>query len=184
MSNTITFNDFNELLDYCKKNNLESFEIEVESNPGGEGGPQKLNAHRRDDVISTFAKNQNYINDIDYVWDFSWHTKYKGKVKLFLPENDSQFKKPEVYKKGDIVVILESARECADFNKWGHKEKEMIGKKSIIDFAMDNNYGVYYKINDCFFPHYCVKKVNTLEITFDEVAKLAGVDPSKLKIIT
>lgn len=189
---TIKFNNYPDFRKYLNDNNIWAFEFWVDSNPWGEGGRQKLRAIIFDNEnISTRISGQSYINGIDYQWTDTWRTQYTGTFELVLPES-LQHVKPEVYKQGDLVEILENARECGDFEGWVGRAKNMIGTLCEIREVRDNAYGIYYQIYTTdqsdwwWFPHYCVKKVGqkdeTVELTLEQIAQKFEVDVKNLKI--
>jgi hypothetical protein len=130
------------------------FQVEVESNPFGEGGKQTLWAFLDGDplFLDTTIFIQRYIDGVDFAFSNAWQYMYDGKFTLI----DPRYQKPEVLKAGQKVRIMESARS--------HSDKELIGKIFTIDFVKDNNMGVYYEIDMYKFPHYCVMPVEEEEV--------------------
>ena len=73
------------------------------------------------------------------------------------------YEKPEVLEVGTEVEILESARDCGDYERWGTME-DMIGKTFEIEDRDDGISGVNYLINSLYtVPHYCVRPVEKAE---------------------
>jgi hypothetical protein len=132
------------------------FQIEVESNPYGEGEKQVLWAcSYRDSKLDTCLLQQHDINGIRYSYGINWKEEYKGTFTLI----DPRYQKPEVFKVGQRVKIMESARECGYFRDWENEHLDMIGKTFFITRIEDCSLGVYYVINGYNFPHYCVMPI-------------------------
>jgi hypothetical protein len=117
-------------------------------------------------AISSFRRDTGFYTnrDEDFEWQDSWENEYKGNFYVLtdsLPVNQTLPLKPEVYKKGDTVIILESAKECGDFGTWDETKIDMIGKTYQIDTVADKYTGISYNIEDYLFPHYCVKKIES-----------------------
>lgn len=78
----------------------------------------------------------------------------------FTDEYEIVTEPPIPYKKGDLVDILPIAKELPDFEWWGEKGKEMVGKKGLeIKHICDNgSYGVYTKDKSycCYLPYWCL----------------------------
>jgi hypothetical protein len=75
--------------------------------------------------------------------------------------------KPEVYNRGDMVEVLEVAREVANYEDWDDEKKEMIGKQFCIERAYTDLGGVCYGLGDYYLPHFAVRKV----VDFAELEK-------------
>lgn len=97
--------------------------------------------------------------------------------------------KPEVYKVGDMVEILENARECRRYEFWDNKKTQMIASGAFeIQGVHDDMYGISYDIynksesNHWVFPHYCVRKVedSIKEMTIEQLEKELGY---KIKVV-
>jgi len=162
-----------ELIKIAPKDRL--FQIEVESNPKGEGGRQVLWAYLDiDGYVRTYILGQDNIDGIDYAWDAYWETHYKGKFTLI----DHRYQKPEVLKVGQKVRIMESLQDCEDFEKCSMQYKNSIGGIYTIRLVYDDGRGVYYGIDDYIYPHYCVmpvekeEEIQELEGTIDQLSTL------------
>jgi hypothetical protein len=146
------------------------FQIEVESNPRGEGGKQVLWAYF--DIygcVTTYIFGQGNIDGIDYTWANQWKTHYKGKFTLI----DPRYQKPEVLKVGQKVRIMESARDCDKFQNCSEEYKNSIGGIYTIDSVWDDPQGVHYVLDtDYIYPHYAVMLVEEEEM--QEIPELEG----------
>lgn len=76
------------------------FQIEVESNPYGEGDKQVLWANIEYDnyygnYLSTNLLKQNNINGVNYAWLQDWESDYKDKFTL-IDEYRNMYEKPEL----------------------------------------------------------------------------------------
>ena len=150
------------------------FHVTVNHNPFGEGGKQTLIAETNlseflgTHYLSTHYLGQDDIEGIDYSYDSSWTDgTYKGTFDL--DTTPFQNIKPEVYKVGDTVKILENVRECGNYNEWAENKKETIGKIFKIFAVDDSDYGVSYGIQHpiylwfASFPAYCIQKIEPVE---------------------
>jgi hypothetical protein len=180
--NTIKFKNADKLVEYCIKNNILAGQVWVETNALGEGTRTILWFHINCvGEINTYILNQSNINDFDYAYMSDWHSEYKGSFELVLPFD--QFTKPEVYKVGDTVEVLENAREIGNWKNLSHAEKRspMIGNTYKIISVDDTVYGVYYTFKydnnyNFTFAHYCVRKVEKppKEMTLQEIEQELG----------
>jgi hypothetical protein len=101
---------------------------------------------------------------------------------------DPRYTKPEVLKVGQKVRImesarecgdyeLESARECGDYDKWYFdSKKEFIGEINKIKKVIDNSEGLSYIVGVFEFPHYCVMPVEEEDLTCVEKASIPTLD--------
>ena len=100
-------------------------------------------------------------NNVFYLEDI-----YKGTFTL-IDEYRNIYEKPEVLEVGTEVEILESARECGDYDGWNHEQKNMIGKIGKVISFYDKNDGIVYWVKNgnyaYYFPHYCVRPVEKVE---------------------
>jgi hypothetical protein len=155
------------------------FQIEV---------PQRLN-YGETKLWAYIADNSLWTIFEEYSRGF-WKDTYKGTFTLI----DPRYQKPEVLKVGQKVKIMESARECGDYDEWAEGHKKMVGETYKIDDIKDDAGGVYYFIGDCpsgspylfKFPHYCVMPVEEEERTLEDIlSELSDTDKeiirSKLK---
>ena len=184
---TIKFTNAQELLAYCKKNNMSAGQVYVDNSPDGVGEHTLLWFFINfSDKINTDISNQHDINGVDYAYSVNWHTDYTGSFELVLPY--TQFTKPEVYAVGDTVEVLENATEIGVWTSLtSDKRQAMVGNCYKIVSVYDTVYGIYYKLeydnsDNFYFPHYCVRKVeNPLrEMTLEEIEKELGY---KVKLI-
>lgn len=134
------------------------FQIEVESDPYGDGEKQILWAyiHKNPLYLATRIFNQDNYDGI-------WESRYTGTFTLI----DPRYQKPEVLKVGQKVRIMESARDVG-YYRTSKNSKEItnqIGELNIIDRVLDDDYGIYYETKKGYrFPHYCVQPVEEEEI--------------------
>ena len=133
------------------------FQIEVESNPYDEGGPQILWGNIYKGHLNTCMLNQELIDGFKYdYFDFAWEDNYAGFYTLI----DPKYQKPEVLKVGQKVRIMESARECEAYKGWGDDCKGCVGTTDTIIEVTDEQCGIYYRFKNSYtFPHYCVMPV-------------------------
>jgi hypothetical protein len=141
------------------------FQIEVESNPFGEGGSQILWGYlyqdSTDTELDTGISNQQNIDGINYNNRCLWKTKYKGTFTLI----DPRYQKPEEIKLGTEVEILESARDIEE----GFEQETYICKIGRINIIQNDYRGLWYGIvfddsnHWIGFPHYCVRPVEEEE---------------------
>lgn len=175
------------------------FKMRVEHNPKGEGTEQELWAINECGELSTYLPGQDSIDGVDYTWCSHWKTDYKGtfdylgeaELNTTTPKNGPNCK-PEVYKAGDFVEVLESTRDCGNYEDWGREAKGMIGKTVEIKRVHDGVEGVYYwlytedRSDHWVFPSYAVRKVEPpdqpLELTLEQIAEKFGVSPENIKI--
>lgn len=182
---TIKFKTADELVKYCTQNNIIVAQVWVDHNPYNKGERALLWFHMPDAWITTHLNHK--INDIDYSYDTEWHDEYKGSFELVLQFD--QFTKPEVYQVGDVVEVLESAKDCGTYEEWEEIRRNMVGKKYRISKTHDDRSGVSYSLyNDveetCYsFPHYSLKKIKNpiKEMTIQEIEEKLGY---KIKIKT
>jgi hypothetical protein len=168
------------------------FKIKIQSNPFGEGTPRWLWASLQDNTyLDTLLCNQNNIDGVDYAYRSGWRD-YEGTFDLDTAP--FQNVKPEVYKEGDVVEVLESLKQMGRFGYYSEmqqqKMNDMVGKSFDITKVEDSGLGVFYVINDSYIPHYAVRKIvdfsdlensETREIAEDEVTvKLSRKDYNKL----
>jgi len=149
--------------------------VTVDHNPFGEGGKQTLSAYTdKDGDLDTQGLKEYKFDGVDYGHDFAWTDgTYTGT--FGLETTPWQNIKPEVYAVGDTVMILENARECGGYKKWGSQKVSMIGRKTCrIEKVGDNDSGLYYGIKDFTsgyvynFASYCIQKIanpETITIT-------------------
>lgn len=146
------------------------FQIEVEMSSGISYGKQLkwTYLYNDGDLWTMFDRNGS---------DF-WKTKYTGKFTL-IDKYRNMYEKPEVLEVGTEVEILESARDCGDYKRWGMIE-DMIGKTFEIEDRDDGISGVNYLINSLYtIPHYCVRPVEKV----DEKEDIITVNGKKYKLI-
>ena len=159
---TIKFTNADSLVEYCIENNMLAGQVYVDSNPHGVGERTLLwfdiNSGEK---LCTHIRTQYNIKGIGYTYNSDWHEDYTGSFELVLPYN--QFTKPEVYKVGDTVEVLENVREIGNWeNLSPEKRSSMIGECYKIVTVYDDFEGIYYTLNNrnrFVFPHYCIKKV-------------------------
>lgn len=178
---TIKFTNADLLVEYCTTNNILAGQMWVDHNPKGNGRRTLLWFSINENAdLDTYMITQGCINNIDYQDNYGWHNYHTGSFELVLPFD--QFTKPEVYEIGDTVEILLNIKECGKYYLFDDEKKEMIGKEYKIEHVIDNNAGVHYVILDCYFPHYCVKKIETpvVEMTQEQIEAKLG---HKIKII-
>ena len=164
------------------------FQIEVESNAKNEGGKQMLWGNIFKGQLDTCLLEQDDMNNIRYdYFDYQWRDKYKGTFTL-IDEYRNMYEKPEVLEIGTEVEILESARNCGEYDDWSESNKEMIGKIFKIDFVQDDSTNIYYEFytdipykgaSHC-FPHYCVRPIEKVEEKEEEIITVNG---KKYKLI-
>jgi hypothetical protein len=77
---------------------------------------------------------------------------------------DPQYQKPEVLKVGQKVRVMESARECGDYDEWFDSKKDTIGTIGKIEFVKDYYDVLGYTIEGYDYPHYCVMPVEEEEV--------------------
>jgi hypothetical protein len=85
---------------------------------------------------------------------------------------DPRYQKPEVLKVGQKVRIMESARECGNYNVCTKEYKDAVGQNKIIQSVFDKGMGVSYEIENYMYPHYCVMPVEEEEVperTLDDI---------------
>jgi hypothetical protein len=92
----------------------------------------------------------------EYIRGF-WKDEYKGTFTLI----DPRYQKPEVLKVGQKVRIMESARECGDYET---RDELVIGKVQTIRNVRDGREGIQYGFDYHSFPHYCVMPVEEEEV--------------------
>jgi hypothetical protein len=161
------------------------FQIEVESNPYNKGGKQILWAYIDTGELETCGMLQDQIEGVNYEgFENEWKTEYKGTFTLI----DPKYQKPEVLKVGQKVRImesarecgdyeLESARECGDYDKWYFdSKKEFIGEINKIKKVIDNSERLSYIVGAFEFPHYCVMPVEEEDLTCVEEASIPTLD--------
>jgi hypothetical protein len=178
------------LIEQHKLPNFPAWRAKVDHNPNGEGSPTWLWFGIDDDdgFLHTYFSDQDDINNVDYAWDKHWHTIYKGTFQL--DSNPFQNIKPEVYKVGDTVEVLEVARKVGNYEYWFEKVEEMIGKRFCVENVCDDCDGVSYGLGGYYFPSYAVRKVvdfadlenpeSEPELKPDEIIELNG---KKYKLI-
>jgi hypothetical protein len=145
------------------------------------------------DIPYKISREWAYIDGNNYMYTlydrclYSWwkHT-YKSTFTLI----DPLYQKPEVLKVGQKVRIMESARECGDYNEWSDEHKAMIGNVFTIDFLQDESTCIYYEFytdipykgaSHC-FPHYCVMPVREEERTLEDIlSELSDTDKEIIK---
>jgi hypothetical protein len=167
---------YNELIELAPKDR--PFQIEFEGNPCEEGGSK---------ILWVFIDNDNDIKDMFSAYYFG--QQYKGTFTLI----DPRYTKPEVLEVGQKVRIMESARECEEYNEWSDEHKAMIGNVFTIDFLQDESTCIYYEFytnipykgaSHC-FPHYCVMPVEeeeTPERTIEDIlSELSDTDKEIIK---
>lgn len=183
---TITFKNAKELAEYCVENNKLVGQVWVESNPGSEGTRTLLNFYisgsNSNQCLYTAIYGQADIGGVDYWYGTCWYDDYKGTFELVLDYCNCQFKKPEVYKVGDYIEVVESIKEVGEnFYKLSDYE---IGATYKIERVYDDAAGVYYVCEDMddSIPFYCVRKVEQpiKEMTINEIQEKLGY---KIKII-
>jgi hypothetical protein len=164
------------LMEQHKLLNFPCWRIRVDHNPYGEGSPTWLRAciHSIGD-LDTFFKDQDDIDGIDYEHISAWHTRYTGTFQL--DTTPFQNIKPEIYKIGDTVEVLEVVKDCWGFSNWPDAKKELVGKKHKIKLVYDTYTGIYYSLSislnhNYVFPHYAVRKV----VDFAELEPKAEVE--------
>ena len=86
-----------------------------------------------------------------------WKDEYTGTFTLI----DPRYQKPEVLKVGQKVRIMESARECGDYET---RDELVIGKVQTIRNVRDGREGIQYGFDYHSFPHYCVMLVEEEEV--------------------
>jgi len=134
------------------------FQIEVETGTGKDNLWAFIN---RDKQINTDLFSQIRINDIDYAENGSFVLCDKSERMFTLI--DPRYTKPEVLKVGQKVRIMESARECGDYDDWFDSKKDTIGTIGKIEFVKDYYEVLSYTIDGYDYPHYCVMPVEEEE---------------------
>lgn len=143
------------------------FQVEVESNAKNEGGKQMLWGNIFKGQLDTCLLEQDDMNNIRYdYFDYQWRDKYKGTFTL-IDEYRNMYEKPEVLEVGTEVEILESSRGIANYS-------EDALKNGLIQAFDDCAWGLYYKINNHHFPHYCVRPVEKVEEKEEEIITVNG----------
>ena len=98
---------------------------------------------------------------------------------------DPQYQKPEVLKAGQKVRIMESLKDCADYEDWSEQCKNTTGEIKTIGSVYDTTDGVSYGIEGYVYPHYCVMPVEKEEIperTLDDIlSELSDEDKEIIK---
>lgn len=175
------FNTHNELVQAAPKDR--PFQVWVDSNPYGDGSKKLLwaNIDGRD-LLCTFFYNQSDINGVDYEGLTPWRDDYTGTFTLVDPFEEIKYQKPQVLPVGTKVEILESARECGDYEYWDQDKKDMIGNHYTIIYVHDHSEGLFYETDTYTFPHYCVRPVTEKERTLEDV--LAGLSDQDKEIIS
>ncbi len=144
---------YEQLIKLAPKN--KPFQIEVEDEWGIKG---KLWVHIIGSRLACF-----FMEKVD------WKKKY-NKFTL-IDEYRNMYSKPDLLEVGTEVEILESARDCGEYDEWSESHKEMIGEVFRIDFVQDDSNNIYYEFytdipykgaSHC-FPHYCVRPVEKVE---------------------
>jgi hypothetical protein len=169
---------YNQLIELAPKDR--PFQIAVEMSSGITYGKSKLWGY--------IDGNYLYILYDKYTANW-WRACYKGTFTLI----DPRYQKPEVLKVGQKVRIMESARECGNYNKWSDVHKAMIGNVFTIDFLQDESTCIYYEFytdvpykgaSHC-FPYYCVMPVEeeeTPERTLEDIlSELSDTDKEIIK---
>ena len=132
------------------------FQIEVEMSSGISYGKQKywIMFYEDENNEELLLNNPNFE-------PYFWKHHYTGKFTL-IDEYRNMYEKPEVLEVGTKVEILESVRECEDYEEFGK-----------IESVYDNSSGVSYKVKfveySYLFPHYCVRSVGKLEEKEDNI---------------
>jgi hypothetical protein len=167
------------------------YSVTVAHNPDGEGegGKKTLISHtHKKGYLSTFNSGQHNINGVDYAFTATWTDgTYTGTFDL--DTTPFQHIKPEVYKAGDTVQILENARDCGDYCDWDDDKKSMVGKVFKIFSVYDTNEAVWYSIQPTKsawyvnFPLYCIQKIETIPEPVEELLQVQLTEKqfSKLK---
>lgn len=99
------------------------------------------------------------------------------------------------YKVGELVDVLESARECRGYEEWSKEKKAMVGDKGLkINDVMDTTEGLNYYVwnkeqtsawtfsHAHVAPHFPESEPETIEMTLEEVATKLKIDVKKLRI--
>jgi hypothetical protein len=144
------------------------FQVEIEMSSGITYGKRKKWAVIYSGNLDTcFEANSFYF----------WKNDYTGTFTLI----DPLYQKPEVLKVGQKVRIMESARECGDYET---RDELVIGKVQTIRNVRDGREGIQYGFDYHSFPHYCVMPVEeeeeerTLE---DILSELSDTDKEIIK---
>lgn len=183
IKNIPTFEKVTELFLTYRAGDSSICKIQVRSNPHGRGSPQWLWAFLQDrHSLSTWMNNQHNIDGIDYAFiRDSWNKYYKGTFNLDTAPLHNI--KPEVYKKGDTVEVLENVTQDGCFNLYADTTKEkiknMIGKTFPIQTSYDNYGGVYYEANKHLISHYAVRKV----VDFDDLENNKSQETTEDEVI-
>jgi len=191
------FEDAGEVVKYMKARNIFRLYLWVDSNPRGEGKRTKLLFEIYNDSISSLLPENLLPEDpvgyqfntywakyyegtftiaegnIDYIGGTVWSAKY-GKTLSPTEESvereeavDLRFRRPDVYEVGDLVQVMDIAREVGGFETWSKKAQDMVGNVYIITCVNDNFNGVYYNLEngegEYRFPYYCVKKTTQVK---------------------
>ena len=160
----IIFENSKEVLDYMEANNSYSLYLWVDHNPKGEGKRTKLLFEMiyNDSITSWLPENLLPEDPVDYQFNTSWAKYYEGTFTLAEETEDLRFRRPDVYEVGDLVQVMDIAREVGGFEIWSTKAQDMVGNVYIINTVNDNSNGVYYNLKngegEYRFPCYCVKK--------------------------
>jgi hypothetical protein len=156
------------------------FKTKVQSNPFGEGTPQWLwSMLQYDDYLVTATEGQHDIDGVDYAFAERWD-EYEGKYDL----DTAPFQniKPEVYKEGDVVEVLENVKLSSTFHIHSISDrnniKNMVGHTFQISSSHDNNFGVSYKINGYTVPHYAVRKI----VDFNDIEKSEAQETTTIEV--
>jgi hypothetical protein len=142
------------------------FQIEVKFSSGISYGKEILWAYITDGDLWTIFE--------EYSRGF-WKDKYKNTFTL-IDEYRNMYEKPEVLEVGTEVEILESARDCGDYERSPGME-DMIGETFKIEDRDDGISGVNYLINSLYtIPHYCVRPVEKVEEKEENLQGIPGFD--------
>lgn len=153
-----------EFQDWLRKN-MPVGKVKVDNNPHSKGGEAEIYYRiDTDGDFSTHIINQNNIDSINYAFCVFWKDGYTGTFTLINPYQNI---KPELYQVDDTVEVLENIKDCEDFYDCLPEKQESVGKTFKVKYVLDGHYeGICYLLdNDCTYPYYCIKKVNSVNST-------------------
>ena len=93
---------------------------------------------------------------------------------------NNKITKPEVYTVGTTVVVLDNEEEIND-GECLFKPGDILTVVSVYDDRCGISY--FFEGSNWRLPHYCVKKIITVELTLEQIEKKLGYPHGVLKII-
>jgi len=166
--------NYNEIFEYLKEKGKPTL-VGVDSNPYGHGGYNEIYFVIIDDDISSILSDIGFNadkNGIDYEYQQSWRSRYKGNFYIL---DDNTEKTIDDVEYGDILIDVDG-----DTRKVLGRLNDVVLLSGYNDFDIYGDCYIINTIKNLYTLKQPTKEPEVLEVTLEEVAKKFGVKNIKI----